>query len=64
MNEVPKTDKWDRPYEVKSSEQDYRLGGKAIPRTKLAGAYPDYVFLPGPVMRTGTTTTSNTEPKE
>lgn len=53
LTEVPKTDKWNRPYEVRSNAKEYRLAGLAIPNEKLAGSYPDYAFLPGPVLRTG-----------
>jgi prepilin-type N-terminal cleavage/methylation domain-containing protein len=53
LTEVPATDKWNRPYDVRSNQKEYRLAGQGIPNGKLAGTYPDYVFLPGPLLRLG-----------
>ena len=54
LTEVPKTDKWNRPYDIKAGEQDYKLTGKSIPNPKLASSYPDYTITPGPVLKQAT----------
>lgn len=55
VTKIPPTDEWDRPYQGRSTPQEYIFKGEAIPLQKLVKNYPSYGFVPGPKRLEGET---------